>query len=383
MQTWKEFITWEKASKETIDFKTLYVDIVGKRGVVGNKTNSKGEIENGDIVSGLFLSQIIYWYLPSKSGNTDTKLRVKKLGHLWIVKKPEEWYEEIRLTPANYRTAMKRLEAENLVIKKSMKDPFDENGQKNVTHIRLNIPEFMKRWMLIMKHNEDQLQEIDSEMNEYYEQQMAEALSHMENVESTISKENVKSTISKQNVESTISKENVESTISFITESTPETKTENTNKESIYQEEIKELEVPAPIKRVVQKHLKQIDRLIRENKMSLLEIELTFNTSKLNANDFAEKLHDVLDKGVTISFKGCMKKAVEKFIASSNEKAAANKEQKIVRKEVMPERYKQPEEAPKQQQEVDPDFEEEKRKLKEELLALDAELKNKGKEQPA
>ncbi|RBW68242.1 hypothetical protein [Bacillus taeanensis] len=235
-KTWKQFLTWEKASHDTIDFKTIYVDVVGKRGLVGNKKNKKGEIENGDIISGLLLSQIVYWYLPNKNG--ESKLKVKKHGHHWIVKKIDEWYDEIRLTPANYRTAMKRLEEEDLVIKKSMKDPFDRDHQKTATHIRLNIPEFMKRLGLILAALESDVHDVDDEdFNEYIEEQMnAESLSPLGNVESTIPDEplsplgNVESTIPIGNVESTIPG-NVESTRPLYKESTFK---ENTSKKNTY-----------------------------------------------------------------------------------------------------------------------------------------------------
>ncbi|WP_332633083.1 hypothetical protein [Halalkalibacter flavus] len=231
-KTWKQFLTWEKASQDTIDFKTIYVDVVGKRGLVGNKKNKKGEMENGDIISGLLLSQIVYWYLPNKNG--ESKLKVKKHGHHWIVKKIDEWYDEIRLTPANYRTAMKRLEEEDLVIKKSMKDPFDRDHQKTATHIRLNIPEFMMRLGLVLAALESHVH--DDDFNEYFEEQMnAEPMSSLGNVESTIP---VESLSPLGNVESTFPIGRVESTIPGNVESTRPLYKENTFKENTFKENI-------------------------------------------------------------------------------------------------------------------------------------------------
>jgi len=43
-----EFLSWELTTRDTIDFKKIYVDIAG------------------DLIAGLLLSQIIYWHLPSK-----------------------------------------------------------------------------------------------------------------------------------------------------------------------------------------------------------------------------------------------------------------------------------------------------------------------------
>jgi hypothetical protein len=50
----EEFLLWEKASKDTIDVKRVYIDIAG------------------DVVGGIILSQIIYWHLPSKKGDNVT-----------------------------------------------------------------------------------------------------------------------------------------------------------------------------------------------------------------------------------------------------------------------------------------------------------------------
>ena len=83
----------------------------------------------------------------------------------------------------------------------------------------------------------------------------------------------------------------------------------------------------------------------------------------LNANDFASKLYDVLSKGVKSNFKNCMGTAIEKFISDSNKKRA-QKEQHIVRKEILPERMKD-------------DYKEEKEPVTEEVLLQMAEFKMK------
>src|SRR5690242_12918261 len=72
------FLLWESASRDTIDFKKVYVDM------------------NGDLISGLVLSQIVYWHLPGNGGKT--KLRVRHDGELWIAKSADAWWNEIRCT---------------------------------------------------------------------------------------------------------------------------------------------------------------------------------------------------------------------------------------------------------------------------------------------
>jgi hypothetical protein len=169
MKTWNQFLAWEKASNDTIDFKKVYVDVVGKKGVVGKK--------NGDIVSGLLLSQIVYWYLPGKDNKT--KLREKRFGHYWIVKERSEWYEECRLTESNYKTAIKRLEEENLIEKRVFK-PAIFGRKKTATCIRLNIPEFLRRLNLVMEHEERVQDTVEQEYEKYIAAQFDQDLENIE-----------------------------------------------------------------------------------------------------------------------------------------------------------------------------------------------------------
>lgn len=169
MKTWNQFLAWEKASNDTIDFKKVYVDVVGKKGVVGKK--------NGDIVSGLLLSQIVYWYLPGKDNKT--KLREKRFGHYWIVKERSEWYEECRLTESNYKTAIRRLEEENLIEKRVFK-PAIFGRKKTATCIRLNIPEFLRRLNLVMEHEEQVQDTVEQEYEKYIDAQFDQDLKNVE-----------------------------------------------------------------------------------------------------------------------------------------------------------------------------------------------------------
>ncbi|GAJ09042.1 unnamed protein product, partial [marine sediment metagenome] len=73
-----DFLAWEKASRDTIDFKKIYVDITG------------------DLIAGLLLSQIIYWHLPNKDG--ETKLRVIKKNRPCIAKARHDWWDEARIS---------------------------------------------------------------------------------------------------------------------------------------------------------------------------------------------------------------------------------------------------------------------------------------------
>jgi len=112
------FLAWEKASRDTIDFKKIYVDMVG------------------DLIAGLLLAQIIYWHLPDEHGNT--KLRVRKNDKLYLVKSRKEWWDECRLSEQNYKTAIKKLKALGIV-------ETEVHRFRNfpTTHIYLNQTMFM------------------------------------------------------------------------------------------------------------------------------------------------------------------------------------------------------------------------------------------------
>ena len=86
----KEFLLWEQQSRDTIDVKRIYVDVAG------------------DLVTGVLLSQIIYWFLPDKNGKT--KLRVVRDGKEWLIKKREDWWGECRISTFQVDRALKKLE---------------------------------------------------------------------------------------------------------------------------------------------------------------------------------------------------------------------------------------------------------------------------------
>lgn len=125
-----EFLAWEARSKDTIDFKTVYVDIAG------------------DVVAGLYLSQCIYWHLPNKAG--DTKLRREYQGKLWLAKADNEWWQEIRLTPKQARRARESLTEKGIVESRVLK--FKGTPK---CHIRLNMQALMREITLILQADSD------------------------------------------------------------------------------------------------------------------------------------------------------------------------------------------------------------------------------------
>jgi hypothetical protein len=121
MDNFDKFLLWEAKSRDTIDFKKIYVDIAG------------------DLIAGLLLSQIIYWYLPGEKGKT--KLRVLKQGYYWIAKERNDWWDEIRITPKQFDRASNILTRKGIIVK----DHFRFNGLRTV-HIRLEYDCFMELW---------------------------------------------------------------------------------------------------------------------------------------------------------------------------------------------------------------------------------------------
>ena len=98
--TWREFLSWERTSRDTIDLKKIYCDLAG------------------DLVAGVVLSQILFWRLPGKKGQ-DSKLRIKKDGYLWLAKNHGDWWDECRVSAKQAAHALKRLSEQKLVVTKN------------------------------------------------------------------------------------------------------------------------------------------------------------------------------------------------------------------------------------------------------------------------
>lgn len=128
------FLQWESITRDTIDFKKAYVDMAG------------------DLIAGLMLSQIVFYYLPSKKG--ESKLRVEKEGHLWIAKRHSEWHEEIRITEWQAPRALDILAERGLITKKVFRF-----GGSPTVHIRLNPDQFLSAWKMTTFPDSSQMPE--------------------------------------------------------------------------------------------------------------------------------------------------------------------------------------------------------------------------------
>lgn len=116
---YRDFLAWEATSRDTIDFKKVYVDMAE------------------DLVAGLMLSQIIFYNLPGQS--SESKLRVQKGGHTWLVKKHSDWYDECRITERQSPRALQILADKGLVETKV----YRFNGSPTI-HIRVLWENFLE-----------------------------------------------------------------------------------------------------------------------------------------------------------------------------------------------------------------------------------------------
>ena len=120
-QQFEQFLLWEQTTRDTIDFKTIYVDMAD------------------DLIAGLMLSQIVFWHLPNAQGRS--KLRVRKDGRYWIAKGRTDWYDEIRVTAKQVDRALGILERRGIIETALYK--FDGAPTK---HVRILSEGFLSAW---------------------------------------------------------------------------------------------------------------------------------------------------------------------------------------------------------------------------------------------
>jgi uncharacterized phage protein (TIGR02220 family) len=114
-----ELFRLEQFSRDSFRVKRTYIDICG------------------DLVAGILLGQIVYWFMPNEHGKS--KLRVWKDGELWLAKGRDDWWDEIRITAKQFDRAIKILENKGFITTKK----FKFNGAPTI-HIRLNIDKIME-----------------------------------------------------------------------------------------------------------------------------------------------------------------------------------------------------------------------------------------------
>ena len=112
---------WEATTRDTIDFKTIYVDMA-----------------KGDLIAGLVLSTIIYWHLPAKDGTS--RMPVIHEGKRWVAHQREEYYKLCRISPKQLDRALTILCAD-LCEKRTFKFHGD-----TTLHVRIRWENFLAEW---------------------------------------------------------------------------------------------------------------------------------------------------------------------------------------------------------------------------------------------
>lgn len=77
------------------------------------------ELANGNGNDAILLSQIIYWFSPTQSGQS--RLRVNRHNKMWIAKSYEDWQDEIGINHHTVRKSIGRLKKQGLIETKTMK----------------------------------------------------------------------------------------------------------------------------------------------------------------------------------------------------------------------------------------------------------------------
>jgi hypothetical protein len=72
------------------------------------------DLLDGDVSAALMLSQIVYWYLPSKKTGL-SKLRVLKDGKWWVAKSHPEWNHECGFSRRQTQRCLKVLEIKGFI----------------------------------------------------------------------------------------------------------------------------------------------------------------------------------------------------------------------------------------------------------------------------
>ncbi len=88
----------------------------------------------GDLVAGILLSQVVYWFRPNRSGGS--RLRVSRDGREWIAKSRDEWRAELGISPKQFDRAADHL-VELGVVTRGL---FKFRGRP-VPHLSLNLPQ--------------------------------------------------------------------------------------------------------------------------------------------------------------------------------------------------------------------------------------------------
>jgi len=252
MNRFDNFLRWEQTTRDTIDVKLMYIDLAG------------------DLAAGVFLSQVVYWHLPSKNGSS--KLRVKHEGKFWIAKGRNDWWDEVRITAKQFDNISRNLVTLGILEKKV----FKFNGNPTV-HIRLVEDVFLQKLNEIVEGGNSLLPKREEPMG-------------MGIVEGSDEEEVCNHRLLPNGEEGSYQNGNMDVTekVISLTESTTEIKTENNNKKG---EDVVVKDSPSDLKeKEPEKNDKDVAFEMLENMGVSLDVALNL------ANDYSlDRILQVID----------------------------------------------------------------------------------------
>jgi hypothetical protein len=117
----EQFLRWERNAHNVMAVRRIYIDLAE------------------DLISGIVLSQIMYWHLPKEDGSS--RLMIEKDNHLWIARTHKDWLYECRISIKQVTRALERLKEAELIHTGRYK--FKGITQ---THIRINWEVFWTKF---------------------------------------------------------------------------------------------------------------------------------------------------------------------------------------------------------------------------------------------
>jgi len=124
---WAAYNSWEKKTKDTVDFKKIYVDMAG------------------DLVAGIMLSQLLFWFQPNREGSKKTRYYRTSNKHDIVIKTRAEWWDECRLSAKQVDRATA------ILVKRGIIEDFTtqrRTGRSKAYH--LNYPGFYRAWLQLI-----------------------------------------------------------------------------------------------------------------------------------------------------------------------------------------------------------------------------------------
>lgn len=129
--TFEQFLLWERASRDTLEVKRLYIDMAG------------------DLVAGVVLSQIVYWHLPNRDGQA--RLQVQREGKRWLAKGRADWWAECRISPKQADRALAILEGRGLIEVRLF-----QFAKAPTKHVRILPDGFLRAWRAELARSTDE-----------------------------------------------------------------------------------------------------------------------------------------------------------------------------------------------------------------------------------